>query len=110
MNQEHPPKKGAIGWLAAVDRYLDTILKGIIGFIMLVLAIMVFAIVIMRYGFSYSIFGMHELLKCTLIELAEALRTRRASPVELIEVVLARVDEANPDLNFHVKLSRRTCS
>jgi aspartyl-tRNA(Asn)/glutamyl-tRNA(Gln) amidotransferase subunit A len=42
---------------------------------------------------------MHELLKYTLIELAEALRTRRASPVELMEAVFARVDEANPELN-----------
>jgi len=42
---------------------------------------------------------MHELLKHTLIELTEALRTRRASPVELVEAVFARVDEANPDLN-----------
>lgn len=41
----------------------------------------------------------HELLTLTLTELCETLRSRRASPVELIDAVLARIDETNPDLN-----------
>ena len=62
MNQEQPPKSGFVGWLATVDRYLDKILQAFIAIIMLTLGIMVFVIVILRYGFSYSIFGMHEWL------------------------------------------------
>ena len=42
---------------------------------------------------------MNELLKMTLVELTRYLRDRKASPVELMEAVLARVDETNPDLN-----------
>lgn len=42
---------------------------------------------------------MHELLECTLMELTERLRARKASPVELMEAVLARIEETNPDLN-----------
>jgi aspartyl-tRNA(Asn)/glutamyl-tRNA(Gln) amidotransferase subunit A len=43
--------------------------------------------------------AVHELLTLTLVELCERLRARRASPVELMEAVLARIDETNPDLN-----------
>ena len=42
---------------------------------------------------------MHELLTQTLTELCATLRERRASPVELMEAVLARIGETNPDLN-----------
>ncbi len=42
---------------------------------------------------------MHDLLRLTLVELRDALHARRASPVELMEAVLARIDETNPDLN-----------
>jgi aspartyl-tRNA(Asn)/glutamyl-tRNA(Gln) amidotransferase subunit A len=42
---------------------------------------------------------MHELLTLTLTELCATLRARKASPVELMEAVLARIDAANPDLN-----------
>lgn len=42
---------------------------------------------------------MNELLKMTLVELTGYLRDRKASPVELMEAVLARIDETNPDLN-----------
>jgi Asp-tRNA(Asn)/Glu-tRNA(Gln) amidotransferase A subunit family amidase len=42
---------------------------------------------------------MTELLQGTLIELTEALRARRVSPVELMEAVFARIDQTNPDLN-----------
>ena len=40
-----------------------------------------------------------ELLTLTLVELCDALRARRASPVELMHAVLARIDETNGDLN-----------
>jgi Asp-tRNA(Asn)/Glu-tRNA(Gln) amidotransferase A subunit family amidase len=43
--------------------------------------------------------AIHELLTQTLTELADTLRSRRASPVELMEAVLARIDETNPALN-----------
>ena len=42
---------------------------------------------------------MDELLNLPLVDLCAALRARRASPVELMQAVLARIDEANPDLN-----------
>ncbi len=41
----------------------------------------------------------HPLLTLTLTELCETLHARRASPVELMEATLARIDETNPDLN-----------
>ena len=43
--------------------------------------------------------GAHELLTLTLVELCDRLRARRASPVELMQAVQARIDETNPDLN-----------
>jgi Asp-tRNA(Asn)/Glu-tRNA(Gln) amidotransferase A subunit family amidase len=42
---------------------------------------------------------MHELLSLTLIELTERLRARTASPVDLMDAVLARVDTTHADLN-----------
>ena len=42
---------------------------------------------------------MNELLSLSLIELTERLRARQASPVELMEAVLARIDETHADLN-----------
>jgi aspartyl-tRNA(Asn)/glutamyl-tRNA(Gln) amidotransferase subunit A len=50
---------------------------------------------------------MHELLKMTLVELTETLRARRASPVELMQAVLQRIDETNPDLNAVVAMYDR---
>ena len=50
---------------------------------------------------------MHELLGLTLIELTEALRAKKASPVELMQAVLARIDETNPDLNAVVAMHER---
>ena len=50
---------------------------------------------------------MNELLTLTLIELAEALRERKASPIELMEATLARIDEANVDLNAVVAMHDR---
>ncbi len=50
---------------------------------------------------------MHELLDLSLIELTDALRAKKASAVELMEAVLARIDETNPDLNAVVAMHDR---
>jgi Asp-tRNA(Asn)/Glu-tRNA(Gln) amidotransferase A subunit family amidase len=50
---------------------------------------------------------MDELLKKTLTELTETLRAREASPVELMQAVLQRIDETNPDLNAVVAMYDR---
>jgi aspartyl-tRNA(Asn)/glutamyl-tRNA(Gln) amidotransferase subunit A len=50
---------------------------------------------------------MHALLGMTLIELTDALHARRASPVELMDAVLARIDETHADLNAVVALRDR---
>ena len=50
---------------------------------------------------------MHELLLLSLTELMERLRSRRASPVELMQAVLERIDAANPELNAFVALRDR---
>ncbi len=50
---------------------------------------------------------MHGLLDLSLIELTDALRAKRASTVELMEAVLARIDETNPDLNAVVAMYER---
>jgi aspartyl-tRNA(Asn)/glutamyl-tRNA(Gln) amidotransferase subunit A len=42
---------------------------------------------------------MNELLTLTLVDLVDRLRRRKASPVELMEAVLARIDETHADLN-----------
>lgn len=42
---------------------------------------------------------MHELLSLSLTELTERIRARRASPVELMQAVLDRIDETHADLN-----------
>jgi len=42
---------------------------------------------------------MHELLGLTLVELTDTLRKRRASPVELMNAVLQRIDATHADLN-----------
>jgi aspartyl-tRNA(Asn)/glutamyl-tRNA(Gln) amidotransferase subunit A len=49
----------------------------------------------------------NELLGYTLVELTEALRLKRASPVELMEATLARIDETNPKLNAVVAMYER---
>lgn len=48
--------------------------------------------------------GMDDLLTLSLTDLTQALRARRASPVELMEAVLARIDATNGDLNAFVAL------
>ncbi len=61
MNQQ-PQKNTLIRWIAALDQLLEKILGAIMAAILLLLGIMVFVTVVLRYGFSYSIFGMHESL------------------------------------------------
>jgi TRAP-type C4-dicarboxylate transport system permease small subunit len=61
MNQ-HTQKTGPIHWLVVADRLLEKILAAIMAGLLLLLGTMVFATVVLRYGFSYSIFGMHESL------------------------------------------------
>jgi len=50
---------------------------------------------------------MHELLGLTLVELTERLRSRKASPVELMEATLARIEATHADLNAVVALRDR---
>ncbi|MFI5397937.1 MAG: amidase [Candidatus Binatia bacterium] len=50
---------------------------------------------------------MNELLELTLVELTEMLRARKASPVELMQAVLARIDATHADLNAVVALRDR---
>jgi Asp-tRNA(Asn)/Glu-tRNA(Gln) amidotransferase A subunit family amidase len=50
---------------------------------------------------------MDELLTLSLTELAGRLRSRRASPVELMQAVLSRLDAVNPALNAFVALRDR---
>jgi aspartyl-tRNA(Asn)/glutamyl-tRNA(Gln) amidotransferase subunit A len=50
---------------------------------------------------------MNELLQLPLSDLAARLRARKASPVELMEAVLARIDATNADLNAFVALHPR---
>jgi Asp-tRNA(Asn)/Glu-tRNA(Gln) amidotransferase A subunit family amidase len=50
---------------------------------------------------------MHELLALSVTELAGRLRARRASPVELMQAFLDRLDAANPELNAFVALRDR---
>jgi aspartyl-tRNA(Asn)/glutamyl-tRNA(Gln) amidotransferase subunit A len=42
---------------------------------------------------------MNELLTLTLVELVDRLRQRKASPVDLMKAILARIDETHADLN-----------
>ncbi len=51
---------------------------------------------------------MADLLSLTLLELAETLRAKRASPVELMHEVFAAVDARNPELNAIVVERDRT--
>lgn len=50
---------------------------------------------------------MNQLLGFTLVELTEMLRARKASPVELMRAVLARIDATHADLNAVVALRDR---
>lgn len=50
---------------------------------------------------------MNKLLELTLTELSEAMKSRDASPTDLMEAVLSRIDETNPDLNAVVAMRDR---
>ncbi len=50
---------------------------------------------------------MNPLLQMTLTELTDALRAKKASPVDLMQAVLARIDETNGDLNAFVAMRDR---
>lgn len=50
---------------------------------------------------------MTQLLQKTLTELIDTLRAKKASPVELMQAVLDRIDETNGDLNAFVALRDR---
>ncbi|MFI5364728.1 MAG: amidase [Candidatus Binatia bacterium] len=50
---------------------------------------------------------MQELLGLTLIELTQALRMRKASPVDVMDAVLARIDATHADLNAVVAMYDR---
>ena len=50
---------------------------------------------------------MNELLRLTLVELTGALQQRQASPVGLMEAVLARIEETHADLNAVVAMHDR---
>jgi Asp-tRNA(Asn)/Glu-tRNA(Gln) amidotransferase A subunit family amidase len=50
---------------------------------------------------------MHELVALSLVDLAARLRSRRASPVELLHAVLERIDAVDRDLNAFVALRDR---
>ena len=50
---------------------------------------------------------MNELLRLSLTELTARLRGRKTSARELMDAVLARIDETNPDLNAFVALRDR---
>ena len=50
---------------------------------------------------------MNEILKLTLVELVERLQAKRLSPVELMETVLARIDETHEKLNAMTALRPR---
>ncbi|HVN86100.1 MAG TPA: amidase [Candidatus Binatia bacterium] len=50
---------------------------------------------------------MNDLLKMTLIELAETLRARKASPVDLMRATFERIDETHQDLNAVIAMRDR---
>ncbi|MBW2086042.1 MAG: amidase [Deltaproteobacteria bacterium] len=50
---------------------------------------------------------MNKLLELTLLELTGVIQNRKVSPVELMETVLARIEETNPDLNTVVAMRDR---
>ncbi len=50
---------------------------------------------------------MEKLLELTLVELTEVLRARKASPIELMEATLRRIDETHGELNAVVKMRDR---
>ena len=62
MKEGFSHKSGFIDLVASADHYLSLILEAIMAAMLLILGTLVFVIVVLRYGFSYSPFGMHESL------------------------------------------------
>jgi TRAP-type C4-dicarboxylate transport system permease small subunit len=92
MSQD-TPQITAVRWILAADRYLSRILEAIMAGFLLLIGILVFATVIFRYGFSYSIFGMHESLPilfahATAIGAALAVSRREHISVPLLFEIL----------------------
>ncbi len=58
-------------------------------------------------GHRATLCTMHELLSLSLTELCARLRSRRVSPVELMQTVLEQIDELNPRVNAFVCLRER---
>ena len=50
---------------------------------------------------------MEEILKLSLVDITEAVKKRTVSPPELMEAVLSRIEEINPDLNAVVSMRNR---
>ncbi len=50
---------------------------------------------------------MDEMLKLSLIELIAEIQNRKISPVELMQAVVSRIEEANADLNAVVSMRDR---
>src|SRR5437870_12588643 len=50
--------------------------------------------------------GMSDLVFLSAAELAESIRRKRVSPVEVVEAHLAQIDRLNPQLNAIVSLDR----
>jgi Asp-tRNA(Asn)/Glu-tRNA(Gln) amidotransferase A subunit family amidase len=50
---------------------------------------------------------MDDILRLSLVELTETIRNRKASPVELMEAVISRIEETNLDLNAVVLMRDR---
>jgi len=51
---------------------------------------------VLKYGEDVSL---SEIFYKSLVEMAELVRSRQISPVELVEVHLARIEQLNPKLN-----------
>jgi TRAP-type C4-dicarboxylate transport system permease small subunit len=62
MKESSPNKPGIIALVSWTDHYLSLVLEAIMAGMLCVLGIIVFVTVVLRYGFSYSFFGMHESL------------------------------------------------
>jgi TRAP-type C4-dicarboxylate transport system permease small subunit len=62
MKESSSNKPGIIALIAWTDHHLSLVLEAIMSGMICFLGIIVFVTVVLRYGFSYSFFGMHESL------------------------------------------------
>ncbi|MBI2329001.1 MAG: amidase, partial [Chloroflexi bacterium] len=46
----------------------------------------------------------HEICYMSLVEMAEAVKTRKLSPVEIMEALLFRIERLNPKINAYCTL------